>query len=417
MLQPRRKTEELPAHEELLLDYAQRLRRHVAGRRAIHLHLSQLQRQNRRPQHLRAASSTFDRLVADHEGQCYVLSDGDIVVVVKNAKVASIDECVLRTRYLFKEDPLARDEAESEDGKGVVEAEFCTWYDLEQDYDAFLRLAVSAEQTYRTVKHRLETTTRPPPLRWDAPTTPLDPSGLGRLEELVATADLSVMLKRQTVCVMKPGTLPAPIFSEFYVSIDELRRRVMPDVDIAGTPWLFHHLMPFLDRRVLRLVPERTTGGNALCAINIAIETVLAEDFLVFDRKLRATTPKPMILEFQAVDIMHDLAGYQFARDLARSRNYKICVDGLSHLGFPLLRRDELEADFVKLIWQPQLAGGIGPDRLRELRRAVHQTGEARVVLAHCENEQARRFGELIGISLFQGRHVDRLIGDAAGGR
>ena len=39
--------ENLPVHEELLLDYAQRLRLHTAGRRAVRLHLSKLKPQNR----------------------------------------------------------------------------------------------------------------------------------------------------------------------------------------------------------------------------------------------------------------------------------------------------------------------------------------------------------------------------------
>lgn len=414
MLRPRRKTEELPAHEELLLDYAQRLRRHVAGRRAIHLHLSQLARENRRPQHLRAAASTFDRLIADHEGQCYQLSNGDIVVVAKNAKVAAIDELVLRLRFLFKDDPLAED-TDAEGNEDV--AEFCTWYDLEQDYDAFLRLAVAAEQALHAHNHRLDTTDRPAPAKPDAPKVPLDPAGLGRLEELISTTDVSVMLKRQSVVALSPDAAPAPVFAELYVSIDELRQRVMPDVDIAGTPWLFQHLTPYLDRRVLRVVPEREGRRDGYTSININVATVLSEDFLAFDRRLRALTKKTLILEFQALDLFADVGAFSFARDLARDRNYKVCLDGLSHLGFPLLRRDELNVDFMKIIWRGKASKEMSPERLRELRRAVLSAGPERVVLAHCDSEAAVTFGETIGISLFQGRHIDNLIGDVAGGR
>ncbi|MEQ9643334.1 MAG: hypothetical protein RIM84_25160 [Alphaproteobacteria bacterium] len=414
MSRPRRQTEELPAHEELLLDYAQRLRRHVAGRRAIHLHLSKLARENRRPQHLRAAASTFERLVADHEGQCYQLSNADLVVVAKNAKVSAIDELVLRLRFLFKDDPLAED-ADAEGNQDA--AEFCTWYDLEEDYEDFLRLAIAAEQALHAHQHRLDTTTRPAEPKPDAPRLPLDPAGLGRLEELVETTDLSVMLKRQTVAAVNGNALPTPVFSELYVSIDELRRRVMPNVDIAGTPWLFQHLTPHLDRRVLRLVPEREAGHDGVTSININVSTVLAEDFLAFERRLRAVTTKSMMLEFQAVDILADVGAFRFARDLARDRNFKVCLDGLSHLAFPLLRRDELDVDFMKIIWRPRAAAEMSLERMRELRRAVLNAGPERVVLAHCDDEAAVNFGESIGVNLFQGRHVDVLVGDIVGGR
>ena len=96
----------LPSSEALLLDYAERLAKYLPGRRAVHVHLSKLLAVNRREHHLRMAASAFDPLVRRAQGQNFRLSNGDIVVVVKDVPVAEIDDVVLRLRYMFGDDPL-----------------------------------------------------------------------------------------------------------------------------------------------------------------------------------------------------------------------------------------------------------------------------------------------------------------------
>ena len=116
-----------PHEEQALLDYACRLDKSRAGHRAIHVHLSRLRPYNRRPHHLRIAASTFEPLIQAHNSALFRLFDGDMVLVSKNASGAELDECVLRLRYLFSEDPLLT-------GREEPGQEFCTWYDLETDY-------------------------------------------------------------------------------------------------------------------------------------------------------------------------------------------------------------------------------------------------------------------------------------------
>ena len=84
--------QELPDHEELLLDYAVRLRKHLSGRRAVHLHFSKLLLANRRGQNLRNAAGFFKSLLRDCEGQRFILMNQDMIVILKGAStIASID--------------------------------------------------------------------------------------------------------------------------------------------------------------------------------------------------------------------------------------------------------------------------------------------------------------------------------------
>src|SRR3546814_18009207 len=97
-----------PSQEYALLDFAERLDRHRAGRIAVHIHLSRLQSHNRREHHIRVAVSTFEDLVKQFQGHIFELANQDIVFLCKGVQVEELDRAILKLRYLFSEDPLSR---------------------------------------------------------------------------------------------------------------------------------------------------------------------------------------------------------------------------------------------------------------------------------------------------------------------
>ncbi|HZD26758.1 MAG TPA: hypothetical protein VE631_10890 [Alphaproteobacteria bacterium] len=405
--------QDLPRHEELLLDYAERLRRHVKGRRAVHVHLAALQPHHRRPHHIRMAASTFDALVKRYEGQCFQLQNADIVVVVRGAGVQQIDEVILKLRYLFSGDPLVAQEASG----GRSGKTFCTWYDLEKDYAGFLAIA------QRMHARAGDPLAAAPPANDDEeteapaePSVPLDVRGLARLEKLLASTDIAALHRRQTVCAVAPGREPQPVFNEVYVSIEELRRRMVPEIDLLANRWLFQHLTEVLDSRMLRQLPELERSEKLSTSLNLNLSTVLSEQFLAFDRSLREYVKKAMVIELQCVDVFGDIGAYQFARDFLRNRGYRICLDGLNYLTFPLLARRELDFDFQKIIWAPDLAEAGTAGSRGAFLDALRAADPSRVILCRCDDSSAIRFGQQHGIVLFQGRAVDRLLGGAERG-
>ncbi|MGH6947041.1 MAG: hypothetical protein ACREDZ_06910, partial [Kiloniellales bacterium] len=168
--------------EAHVLDYVQRLRKHRARRRAIHVHLSRLKDYNRQPHHLRIVASTLEPLARAHEGALFRLANGDMLVVCNGATLAQMGDPILRLRYLFGADPLLTGH-EEDDG-------FCSWYDLEEDYACLLALAeelATAAGSQSMAKSAGEP--RPPSL-------PLDPRRLAAVEAAIAQADLSSMMRR-----------------------------------------------------------------------------------------------------------------------------------------------------------------------------------------------------------------------------
>jgi len=393
-----------PSAEYALYDYAERLEKHRRGRTAIHIHLSKLQPHNRRDHHIRIATNTFESLVRYFDGQLFVLRNNDIVFVARDVPVEKIDDAVLRLRYLFSEDPLAQ-YADQEAG----DVGFCTWYLLERDYPRFLALArhfYERSMVLHAEKRLKEAATGQPALE----RRPLSPVQLGKLEESLQHTDLANLIRNQPICAWTKGVAPKAIFHELYVAINELEESIMPGVQITGNRWLFQYLTLTLDKRMLVHLERENQHLERAFSINLNIATVLSPDFHKFDQNISSNLRGRLVIEFQKMDVFSDMGAYLFARDYLHDRGYRVCLDGLTHLTLPYMDRDRLGLDMMKMYWSPELVGLKNSDTFDRLKANVGAGGPTRIILSRCDNEEALECGHDLGINMFQGRAMDKIL-------
>lgn len=424
--------------EAELAEYVFRLRRTPAGWRAVHVHLSRLQSNYRYRNHLAIAAVSFDSLLRKCEGRAFRLRTNDLVAVVKGATQAELDEVVTKMRYLFSDDPLILGSADSG-------ARFCTWYDLDRDFTAFRGLtqdfikvqgkartkgsdegdAIPAPETATApappanrasgAKSAPDAPIAPPPAAAGKSTVPLDATRLSILERGMSKVDLAALIRRQPIGAIIAGKPPMAIYNEIYVSIADLRQEVMPNVELTANRWLFQHFTETLDRGVLRILPELEGSTPTPISVNVNVSTLLSPQFQVFHDRFRQKTSKVIVFELQLADVYSDIGGYLFARDFARERGYRVCLDGLSPLVFPCVARDRLGFDLEKIVWAPNIERDVPEAQREALRASIIAAGPSRVILCRCDNEAAIKFGHSVGITLFQGRYVDKLLADAGG--
>jgi len=394
-------TEKVSSVEQLLLDSVIRLERSPAGRRAVVMHLSRLRPDNRGAPQIRIAANTFEALIKQFEGQIFVLQQGDIVFLCRDENVISVDGAVTKVRYLFGDDPLVSQSEESVDG-------FSTWFDLGADYVGFRDFCERAHRDEGRRRKRITDLVGAGGLNGRQP---MDPAGLGELINAIARADLSNVLRRQSVCTINPGEAPKPVFRELYISIADLRDAIMPRRDIASDRWLFQYLTQTLDKRVLSLLRKADDSSLAHSySLNLNVSTLLSPEFLVFDQSLKSGARGSIVIEVEKLEIFADLGAYIFARDYVRERGYRLCLDGMTRLTLPFVDRARLGLDLVKLFWSPDMAEDAKTDKGHELTAAMERIGKSRLILARCDSEQAIAFGLKAGIKLFQGRIVEKLL-------
>lgn len=395
--------EQRASQEHLLYEYVQRLDKHHDGRIGLHIHLSRLQSHNRRDHHIRVATSTFEDLVKQFDGRIFTLMNSDLIFICRNASLAALDEVVMKLRYLFSEDPLTR--FGDEDSSGG----FSTWYRLEEDYSRLLSLAKKVHdlsQAHRQERKRVKQAAE----AGVKELLPLTPALLGKMVEALSRADLSSLVRNQPVCaIAKRNEPPQPIFREMYVSIGELESALLTNVSLTSDPWLFKYLTQTLDRRMLTQVLRDNHGMDEAFSLNLNVSTILAPDFHIFDQGVSINVRGRLVVELQKEDIFADMGAYHFARDYLRERGYRICLDGMTHLTLPFIDRERLGIDLIKLFWSSELADPMKEELVQELAERVAKTGKSRVILARCDQPEAIEIGRRMGISLFQGRYIDRL--------
>ena len=242
------------------------------------------------------------------------------------------------------------------------------------------------------------------------PGKPLDPANLTVIQEGIAMVEMADLIRRQPVCAVLQGQSPRIVFHEVYTSMEALRQSLTPNVNLHANPWLFQALTRFLDGRTIEHLTEHDElEVHSSFSVNLNVSTLLSPEFLEFGENTSEKMRGSIIIELQLVDVYSDLGNFFYARNVLRERGFKFCLDGITHLALPLIDREALGFDLVKLLWhsglQDQLTGAGGA----QVREAAEKTGPDRIILARCDSEQALEAGRSMGIALYQGRLIDGL--------
>jgi len=399
------------SYEEILLDFVTRLDKHRAGRIACEIHLNLLRPYHQQTHHLRIVRKTLEPLVRKFEAGVYEMHNNNVIVATRGATVGDVDQFVLQVRYLFSEDPLFKG---SKDGPD--ETHFCTWYNIERDYDALLARAkvLNAE---RKAAHDAALRAQQDAMgRVGAGGTAIRPTHLEQIEHAIEHADLANILRRQDICAVVPGMKPAPMFHELYFSMHYLAQTLLPGHNVTADDFLFRHLTRVLDRRMLALMMQRDSFQMLrTSALNLNVRTVLSSEFMDFDKATNVKDRGSLAIELPVLDVLNDPNEYLFARDFLKERGYKIIFDNVKYLNLPLIDREWLGFDFVKVAWTPSLFDDMSGQRGIPLKNAVNRIGRERVILCRVDSDFALKAGEALGITLYQGRLIDALGGAKPG--
>jgi EAL domain-containing protein (putative c-di-GMP-specific phosphodiesterase class I) len=393
--------------EKRLLHDLKRSASNTRGRWAVHVHLSRLQPRSRPDHALRAAEANFNTLAARDGARFYWLRNNDFMVFFNAPLSDGIRSALVKIRFLFAGDPLVENLQDPGHGQDPL----ATWHALDKDFDLLMARAQAMVADHPAIGSGPQRPQRRGPVDPQRRGAPLTPSMLARVETALSSADLSSHIRRQAICAVVGRASPDPVFTEVFVSIGDLREALIPHIDLASNPWLFQHLTQTLDRRVLAMLTRRDDKTLAEgFSINLNVQTILSEDFLRFDDSLAPGSHGTVVLELRPEDIFSDLNAFFFARDFVRQRGYRVCIDGLTWRTLPFIDPQRLGVDLVKLMWSDDLPETLNDSDGHLARQAIERGVHGRLILARCDDERAIRLGQSLGITLFQGRHLDKVM-------
>ncbi len=404
--------------DTIILDFMKKIEKEIVFFKVLYFDVGRLQNKNLKNVQRQAMIETFENVVEKSKGGIFSLPNDDIVVFYNKKFDDEILACLVKIRFMFYDDPVIRDADDLE------QTGFVCFYSLSSDTSSFrkkLQESMNISGTEKTQTSADNTSAKKENLAASQTSVfnsvvnakklkkELNPDILAKLQKILSVADFSSFIRRQAICAVIGKAPPQRIFEEVYVSIPDLRDMLLPDVDLVSNPWLFLSLSETLDKRVLETIGRHDDGSLAgNFSININVSTLLSDDFLAFDDNINASMRSSIILELQLVDILSDIKAFMLAKTFAQARGYKVCVDGVSVDKLKFLNRKNLDCDLIKVIWHPSFIDIIQEDT--HFMDYINKAERSKLILCRIDDAQAIEIGNSLGINLYQGRYIQRLL-------
>ncbi len=394
--------------EKILLDHVKRLERHCNGKIAIHLSLSKLKHQYQKPNHMRIAVNVIEKFAVQNEGHIFLLDSSDIIIICHDTIDEKIENVIKNIENTFINDPLIAANISNADKKYFVDI-----FNLEIEYESFLRICSSLYQTEASKRKDTSNAIDKTVKKQNTQLQPLSPEQLGKLENFLINADLSNLLHRQNICMFSDKMVLQPIFKELFISISELAKAMLPDVNLAVNQWLFQHLTQTLDLRVLKMLMQTDDKYlKSSFSLNLNIATLLSKNFLEFDADLSRKTRNTLVIEMRMVDIMSNFSDFIFAINFIRRKGYRTCLDGVTSDMLPYIDRKQMKFDMLKINTDFNFYNDGTEKEFAAIKSHIERIGKEHVILARCDDKIVVSNGLKMGIKMFQGYYIDKLQRD-----
>lgn len=391
--------------ESGIFDYLNRFCRNRSAFKALYLNIHNLEENVRSVQNKKAIASILLPLVKNSQAKVFALPNEDVLVIFDKQAEDEIASSLVHIRFLLHEDSRVKNAATLE------ESGIAVFYDLVAEEADFSKKIVTAchENPVKNIQPQeprkvsfFNTSVRQ---FHKELTTEL----LAKVQKIISVADFSSFIRRQAICAVIGKSAPQRVFEEVFVSIPDMRDSLLPEVDITSNPWLFLALTETLDKRVLEIISRHDDGsliGNF--SVNINVSTILSDDFLRFDDSINGSMRQSIILELQLIDIFSDIRSFILAKTFAKARGYKICIDGITVDKLKYLNRTNLDCDLMKIVWHPSFVDVINEDK--HFMDYMNKAERAKIILCRIDDANAIETGNSLGINLYQGRYVQRLL-------
>ena len=410
--------------EAKLVEFLSSIREDASGWLGVCFAFSSLMEQYRSEYQIKIALNMIKDLLKQEEGQVYVCKDATVYVLVKGTQKQQLEKVVFQLRYLFMDDPLAYT------SDGEENPAFCVMHDLVTDFDAFSALARA-----KMLEGKRGRDAALPPAASSAVAAKsggflqqvkqiassagsmrfLNATSLAHMERDLTNADLTTVMRRQPVCAAIPDMMVRRVFDELYINITHLRQMMRVEADLLSNRWLFKYLTELLDYRVLHMIQHNPARYMELpISLNLNVKTLMSDEFLEFDASIKPSVKVSVVVELQISDVFEDMRAFIMARNAVQKLGYRVCLDGLSDLSFTQVDREKLGFDLVKLQWNADIPSDLQTRENKKIADMIKSCGPNRVILNRCDNRKAVDYGQALGISLFQGRYLDKLMNPLA---
>ena len=168
------------------------------------------------------------------------------VTTYEKLKDDELSSLLVRISFLFQEDELVKSTSD------IQKSGVAVFFDLESEYADLCKKIELLYSVEKKIEKPLFYEQNPyaVKLKKKAFTTEM----LSKVQKIISISDFSSFIRRQAVCAIIGKSTPQRVFEEVFVSIDDVRDSLLPDVNINANPWLKLALVEDLNKRVLEVI-------------------------------------------------------------------------------------------------------------------------------------------------------------------
>jgi hypothetical protein len=217
-------------------------------------------------------------------------------------------------------------------------------------------------------------------------------------------------IRHQPIILTESNRPVKTVMNEYFVSINELRKPFLADVELRGSGQAFNEFTLMLDQIVLRAFNDIGIAPGPF-SINLNVQTVFTKVFKAFLEEVPRQTMANMTFEFRQPDVVEFFDSFVTARDLIRAKGGRIAIDRIFPDTLGLVDLGYLGATMGKVHWRN------GADEAFLARaEAVKYMLECGVqpVMIRVDDHRGLEIGAKLGIQRFQGFHIDSIMRQGA---
>jgi hypothetical protein len=221
---------------------------------------------------------------------------------------------------------------------------------------------------------------------------------------------IKAFVRHQGSVIETAGQPLKPLMTEFFISMDLLRKPLMIDVEMRGSGRVFSEFTLMLDQIMLEAFPTIVLP-DADCSLNLNIQSMFTPAFEQFLARTSPDMMKRIVFEFRQANIVEHFDEFQVARTLIKERGARLAVDQIFPQTVGLVDLDYLGAAMAKIHWR-----AAADEVLKERQRALKYMMDCGVmpILIRVDDPRAFEVGHALGIHAFQGFEIDNRLKEQA---
>lgn len=362
----------------------------VTGKRIVHFHVSRLDPKEADSKKLRKAIDFIRQSIEKlGDGDVTIAPNRDIVMWTHGVKLSNIISVCRKIENYFCGD----NDFSQKNFYGEIY--FYTVIDPTIELGKFRAFAISM------IDFGMSTAQKP-----EKPKELISIDNFSKIVDIVQHSNMTSFIFNQPIYNTRhPKT--SIEFVEFFVGMKNFEDMLCPEYSVMGDAWLFNRLTEEFDKAVLRhMHAEMAQYRHKAFSLNLNLKSVFTKEFAVFAEDLSVSQSGRVILEINKLSMLSNWPLFEEVCQMARQKNFKICIDGLEVRDFANLHLGNLSFDFIKLKWSASMFA-----EKRHLERAVRNMADidrSKIVLSMCDSDDAFAFSKAAGISYVQGRLADK---------